>query len=106
MNISRAVACLIAGTSLTALAQAPLKSAPPLLEVPTPYRSAFADYRSYMDAELIPWRRANDLAATIGGPLGQMAKDVVPSAVAKPGAATAAPVKPEATDMGPARGSR
>lgn len=106
MNIARAVAYLIAGASLTATAQAPVKPPLPVPEMTTPYRSAFAGYRTYIEPDPVPWRRANDDAAAIGGPLGQMAKDVVPSAVARPGAATAAPAKPNAVAPGPAKVSR
>lgn len=100
MNISRLAACLIAGTTLTVLAQTPVPPMPSAAPTPLQYRSAFEGYRPYVDADPIPWKRANDEAAAVGGPLGQMAKDGVPTAKARPGTATAVPAKPAAAPAG------
>ena len=99
MKFSRLLACAIAGMSLGALAQAPAAYAPPSMPMKLQYRSAFAEYRFYAEVEPIAWKRANDDAAAVGGPLGQMARDTVPGAVAKPGAVPAMSTKPATTPV-------
>ena len=68
--------------------------------MPLQYQSAFTGYRAYVDVEPIPWKRANDDAAAVGGPMGQMARDTDPSAAARPGALTAPPANRGAAPMG------
>lgn len=100
MKFACLLACLIAGLSTAVVAQTP--AAPPPLSTRTPlqYKSAFADYRAYLDVAPVPWRRANDDAAAVGGPMGQMAHDTNPGATAKPGAPTTAPANSGAIPMG------
>ena len=99
MKFSRFLVFAIAGTSLGALAQAPVAYAPPSTPLKMQYQSAFADYRPYAEVEAISWKQANDDAAAVGGPLGQMARDTVPGAVAKPGAVPAMSTKPATTPV-------
>lgn len=94
MKHSCLLACAIAGLSTAVLAQTPAAPAPPSTRLSLQYQSAFAGYRAYVDVEPIPWKRANDDAAAIGGPMGQMARDTNPAAVARPGAATGATSNP------------
>jgi hypothetical protein len=100
MKRSCLLACVIAGLSTTALAQAPGAPVTPGTRLPLQYQSAFAGYRAYVDVEPIPWKRANDDAAAVGGPMGQMARDTNPAAAARPGAATGAPSTSAPTPAG------
>ena len=100
MKCSCLLACLIAGLSTAVVAQTPTAPLPLSIRTPLQYKSAFADYRAYVDVEPIPWRRANDDAATVGGPMGQMARDTNPGATARPGATTTAPANAGAIPMG------
>lgn len=56
------------------------------------YESAFADYKPFLEIEVLSWRESNDEAARLGGHMGQMKHDamspMMPSA--KPPAAPAA----------------
>ena len=62
------------------------------------YRSVFADYRRWHDPEPISWRGANDVAAAIGGPMGQHGGHPKDGAEAPPLDAAAA--KPSGMPMG------
>lgn len=43
----------------------------PQAAVPSaPYQSAFTDYKSYQDGEMVPWRTANDEIGRAGGMAG------------------------------------
>ncbi len=80
--------------AIAAHAESPAPTAAP---VPgsTSYASAFTDYRRYADVEIVSWKGANEEAAKLGGPMGQM----------KPGAMPAAPGAPE-TPTNPAAASK
>jgi len=39
---------------------------------PSPYRSAFADYRGWREPEPANWRAANETAAALGGHMGHV----------------------------------
>ncbi len=81
---------------MAALAQAPAAAAPASTRPALQYQSAFAGFRAYVDIEPIAWKKANDEAAAIGGPLGQMARDAHPGAVARPGATSQGQANPGA----------
>jgi hypothetical protein len=94
MKRSCLLACVIAGLSTAVLAQAPVAPVAPGTRLPLQYQSAFAGYRAYVDIEPIPWKRANEDAAAVGGPMGQMARDTNPAAAARPDTATGTPSNP------------
>lgn len=94
MKNPRIPAFALASWSLVAVAQAPVPQILPSTPIKLHYQSAFADYRSYADLDSIAWKRANDDAAAVGGPMGQMARDVGPSAITRPGAVPVARIPP------------
>lgn len=98
MKNARIPAFALAGWSLVAVAQSPVPQISPSTPIKLNYQSAFADYRSYADLDSIPWKRANDDAAAVGGPMGQMARDAGPGAIARPSAVpvTRMPLAPPA----------
>lgn len=105
MKFNRLLAFAIAVTPVGALAQAPVAAVPSGTPPKLVYASAFANYRPYAEVDSINWKQANNDAAAVGGPMGQMARDTVPGAVAKPGAVPAMSSKP-ATSPVPATPAR
>jgi len=53
---------------------------------PVEYRSAFEDYRRYVEPDIAPWRKANEEAHSAGGHVGMMRGQGQEKPPAKPAA--------------------
>lgn len=82
-----------------ASAQQPGAAAASAASAPAPYRSAFEAYQAFADQKIAPWRDSNDTVGKIGG-WRAYAREASASGApaAAPGAATAKPTTPAASD--------
>ena len=79
--------CVVVVAVAHAQAQAPAQPAATKLQ----YQSAFADYRPYVDVEVLSWADSNDAAARLGGHMGQMKHGAMPAMAPKSDLPTAKP---------------
>ena len=89
------VALSSAWTATAQTVASPASALPAAKAEPLTYRSAFADYRPWQEAEPLAWRAANESAAALGGHLGHV-RGSVERIQAMPAATAPQPAKPGA----------
>ncbi len=100
MFLSRPLGAALVAAATAAHAQSP---GSPAGASPAPqirYESAFTDYRPYADVEIDSWKKANGVAAALGGHMGHVRREVMPAPGPQPGTAPTLPGAPVAAPTG------
>jgi hypothetical protein len=83
MVLSRLLMGTFVAATAAAHAQSPAQPAASAPATKLQYQSAFADYRPYVDVEILSWAESNDGAARLGGHMGQMKHGAMPAMAPK-----------------------